>query len=102
MLIEDGTGKGYIAKVKKDNFRQGSLRTTSIGLDMDRIFAIVGTIESDPANTAIHSFLFHKDMYTMDQAKKWLVDNKGEFYDEEVIKTDNTLNRVENNKREKI
>jgi len=72
---------------KKDNFKQGSLRTSSLGIDNAGVFAIVGSMESDPLNTAIHSFLFNKDRYDMDQAKKWLTDNKGEYYDEEELNT---------------
>ena len=86
---------------KKDNFKPGSLRTSSIEFDNEGIFAIVGSMESDPVNTTVHSFLFQKTKFTLEQVKKWLIDNKGIVYEEEILnlqKNNNIKNAIVNKK----
>jgi HK97 family phage prohead protease len=59
-----------------DDFVQDSFRTITLSKSQG-IKAIIGKLKSDPdGSTVIQSYLFDKDKWTVDEAKKWVKEHK--------------------------
>jgi len=65
-----------IRQKNPDNFVEDSFRTVTISAK-EGIKAIMGKLKSDPdGSMVIQSYLFDKDKWTVNEAKKWIADHK--------------------------